>query len=596
MVDGCHNRAVPESPIQRASIPPLPIALVSVGAAMATVAIAQGLGPRTTSAGVSGGMLALTLAAGLALVLAGIVSELGRRSRRVGDLALLAGLLWFAPVFVGWQGAPVAVRSGAALAAAFLAPVLVHLVLAAPGGRLQPTAARVLVAALYGGTAIVAIGLALVRDPFFDPRCWANCGPDANPFLILSLPRLARSLDVAGSWLLAASAVAFVFLCVRRVGVDIERARWVSSLVPLAGIMLGSALVGRHLVSLTVSVASPSVDELLAIFAIEAVAVIALSLAIIVGVLATRLRRRALGQIMTSLGDAPPAGSLRAALASALGDPALQIVYPVAEGYVDANGEPIAEPVSGPHRAVTALVRAGRRIALVSHGSTVAELEQEIGAAIRLGIENERMRAEVLGRLAELRASRTRIVESGDAERRRLERDLHDGAQQNLLALSYELRRARAAAQADGDMATSHILADAIDEATAALAELRELAHGIYPAILEDAGLASALESLADEAAIAVEVRVDIGRCDGTSENAVYVLVAEALDDAASRGAGRASVIAEQADGQLVITFSDDGPPRRSPLVQVADRIGAVGGNLRLGPTELRAELPCASS
>ena len=595
---GCrlHNGAVRRIQFQRASLLRVVLGLVAVGAAVASLAIAQGTGRFTTYAGVSGGTLALTIGAGLALVVGGIVSLVGQHSRRVGDLALVAGLLWFAPVFVGWQDAPAAIRSGAELAAAFLMPVLVHLVLAWPGGPIRPATERVLVGTLYLGTAIAAIGLALVRDPLFDLRCWANCGPDANPFLVRSVPSLARTLDAAGDWLLAASAVVFVLLCLRRLGVETGRARWGSVPVALAGIVLGLTVIGGYVLSLRVPVERPTVGESLAVFAIEGLAVIALGAAIVVGVLAARVKRRTLARLVTGLEEAPPPGSLQAALASALGDPDLRIVYPVDAGFVDANGQPVPEPALSSGRAVTRLVREGRRIAVVSHASTLAELEREIGAAVRLGIENERLRAEVLAQMAELRASRARIVEAGDDERQRLERDLHDGAQQRLLALSYDIRRARAAAEADGDTATSPILAAAIAEATAALAELRELAHGIYPAILEAAGLGSALENLADEAALKVDLRADVERCDGRVENAAYGLVAEALVDAAARGAGRATVTAERNAGRLVLTVADDGLPRTSSLLKVEDRIGAVGGQMWLNSTKLRAELPCASS
>src|SRR5205814_4787205 len=133
-----------------------------------------------------------------------------------------------------------------------------------------------------------------------------------------------------------------------------------------------------------------------------------------------------------------------------------------------------------------------QEVAIVNHTASVAELEPELRAAIRLALENERLQAEVLAQLRDLRASRTRIVETSDAERRRLEHDLHDGAQQRLLALSYDLRLARAAAEADGGREVATLLASAGDEAQAALGELRELAHGIYPAILAGAGLARA--------------------------------------------------------------------------------------------------------
>src|SRR5439155_3673120 len=149
-------------------------------------------------------------------------------------------------------------------------------------------------------------------------------------------------------------------------------------------------------------------------------------------------------------------------------------------------------PLAENGRAVMTIERSGHPIALVAHDATLVDgsrLDREIGPAATLAIENERLQAEVLAQLEDLRASRARIVETGDAERLRLERDLHDGAQQRLLALSYDLRLARAAAEADGDAELVTLLATAGDEAQTALGELRELAHGIYPAILAEAGL-----------------------------------------------------------------------------------------------------------
>jgi signal transduction histidine kinase len=260
---------------------------------------------------------------------------------------------------------------------------------------------------------------------------------------------------------------------------------------------------------------------------------------------------------------------------------------------VDANGRPVAEPVAGPGRAVTALVRDGRRIAVVSHTAALPDLERELGAAVRLALENERLQAEALAQLDQLRASRVRIVETGDTERRRLERDLHDGAQQRLLALSYDLRLARAQALADGDGHTESLLTQATDQAQMALGELRELAYGIYPAILVEAGLAPALATLADAALLPVEIRdADQGRYPAGVETAAYLLVVEALDDA-GRGASHAAVSAVQDDGRLVVTVEDDGTDRTAAMVQLADRIGALDGRLDIEPRRLRAELPC---
>ena len=239
--------------------------------------------------------------------------------------------------------------------------------------------------------------------------------------------------------------------------------------------------------------------------------------------------------------------------------------------------------------------RDGRRIAVVSHTAALPDLEREIGAAVRLALENERLQAEALAQLDQLQASRVRIVETGDAERRRLERDLHDGAQQRLLALSYDIRLARTNAQADGDRPTMSLLTEATGQAQAALGELRELAHGIYPAILAEAGLAAALATLADAAPLPVEIlaRAD-GRYPAAVETAAYLLVAEALDDAAGRGASHAAVSVVQDGGGLVVMVDDDGSDRTAAMVQLADRVGALDGRLAIEPTRLRAELPCA--
>lgn len=201
----------------------------------------------------------------------------------------------------------------------------------------------------------------------------------------------------------------------------------------------------------------------------------------------------------------------------------------------------------------------------------------------------------MLARLEELRGSRARIVETGDAERRRLERDLHDGAQQRLLALSYDIRLARANAANDDDPRTETLLAGALDDVQAALDELRVLARGIYPAILSEAGLMPALETLADESPLPVEIKggADL-RLSASVETAAYLVVAETLDEAAGRGAAYAVVGAMQENGRLVVTVEDDGPERTSSMVRVADRIGSVGGDLIVEPSSIRAEIPCA--
>ncbi len=197
--------------------------------------------------------------------------------------------------------------------------------------------------------------------------------------------------------------------------------------------------------------------------------------------------------------------------------------------------------------------------------------------------------------MEDLRGSRRRIIEMGDTERRRIERDLHDGAQQRLLAVSYDIRLARAAAEAEHDVQVVPLLVDAIDGAQAALDELRELAHGIYPAILEEAGLAPALASLADTAPIPFVINgMPDERFPTSAETAIYVLVADAIDDAADRKATRAAVNADHDGDQLTIVIEDDGVERISSMIQAADRVGSLGGTLEVASRVLRAEIPCA--
>jgi signal transduction histidine kinase len=246
---------------------------------------------------------------------------------------------------------------------------------------------------------------------------------------------------------------------------------------------------------------------------------------------------------------------------------------------------------------VARIARGDRTLALVLHDPVLVdepELERALGSAAKLSVENEALRAEALAQLHELSASRTRIVEAGDSARRLLERNLHDGAQQRLLALSYDLRLARAGAAGDDDEELVALLDAAGHETTTALDELRELAHGIYPAILTEAGLAAALATLADEAPLPVELgHVAPERQQPAVETTTYVTVAQAIEDGARRGATFVAARVYLEDAHLVIAVEDDGAPRSSRLLHLADRVGALAGTLDVGLTTLHAEIPC---
>jgi signal transduction histidine kinase len=580
--------------MQRGRLLRLAAGLAGIATALGSLAIAIGPGRNTTYAGYSALAATLMVGAGVGLILAGLVTSFFGSGGPTGDLAVLAGVVWFAPVWVGWQNGPPLVRSVAMLAALFALPLFVHLILAAPSGRLRGAAARALVLTVYLEAGLVALALGLVRDPFFDPNCWANCTD--NVFLLRSLPGLARGIESAHLWFTVLAAIALIIIIAWRLLTNSGPAR--RALLPFAlpAALLAGAVIAHAVVLQRTPVEDPSQPAFQSIFIVECAAVLLLAAGLVWSTVRTRLQRRAVAQITANLGQAPPPGSLQAALAQAVDDPELQIAYwlPDSQRYVDAEGQPVAEPAIRPGRTLTPLVREGRRMAVVSHTAAVPDLERAIGAAVRLALENERLQAETLAHLDQLRASRVRIVETGDARRRQLERDLHDGAQQRLLALSYDLRIARAQAQADDDALTGSLLTEATGEAQAALSELRALAHGIYPVILAEAGLAPAGTTLADTAALPVEL-LDLveDRYAPAVETVAYLLVAEGIDDAAHRDATHVTVDIVQNGEKLMVTVDDDGINRTSELVQLADRVGALDGRLMVEPTRLRAELPC---
>jgi len=327
--------------------------------------------------------------------------------------------------------------------------------------------------------------------------------------------------------------------------------------------------------------------------------------------LRARRTRSALASIVVDLGHSPPPGGLREALASTLGDPALEVAYPLADpgGYIDAHGVAV-NPAARDGRAVTPLARGGTTVALLIHRPGLLdnpELVQEVAAAARIALENERLQAIVRAQLEDLRASRARVVAAGDAERRRLERDLHDGAQQRLVSLSLALRLARIQLGPDEDPDLVSGMDQAGQEIGAAIDELRELAHGIYPAVLTDEGLAAAVEALGERAVIPVRVvAIPEGRFPRPVEAAAYFLVAEACGKiAAPAGASSVSVEVRQEAGRLLVEVTGEGAEKVGPGLEtrvtgLSDRVGALDGRLRIEQLPgrglaIHGEIPCGS-
>ena len=297
----------------------------------------------------------------------------------------------------------------------------------------------------------------------------------------------------------------------------------------------------------------------------------------------------------------------RDVLARALDDPGLELLFQLPEERVEVDIS--GRRVEGGDRvgsARTPVRRGSFPLATVVHAESLGErpdlLESVIGAA-GLAIEIARLRVEVRRQLAEVQDSRLRIVTAGDAERRRLERDLHDGAQQRLVSIGLTLRHLEAQLPAGSPQAQT--LDATVWELARAIDELRELARGVRPAGLDD-GLAPALRQLTARSRLRVNVRATEERFADRLETAAYFVASEALANAAKHAnASSVDVVAERQNGTLVVAIRDDGvggaePSDGSGLSGIADRVAALGGNVTIASppghgTLIVAELPCGS-
>ncbi len=316
------------------------------------------------------------------------------------------------------------------------------------------------------------------------------------------------------------------------------------------------------------------------------------------GTITRRLSRRALARTVEG-------GAVRDALAESLGDRTLAIAYwlPERGEFVDEHGHPLDLPEPGSGRSWTAVENGGNRVAAIVHDPELEarpELVQAAATGAVLALENERLKADLHARLQELRHSRRRIVQAGFEARRRLERDLHDGAQQQLVTLSIDLQLLRTKV----DEKARALVDEAAEKLALAVSELRELARGLHPAILTERGLFPSLEVLAARTPVPVELDVQVeGRLRSSVEAAAYFVCAEALTNVSRYAQARhARVTLARVDGMLRVEIVDDGvggadPRKGTGLGGLKDRLGAVDGDLAIespvgGGTHLVATIP----
>ena len=304
---------------------------------------------------------------------------------------------------------------------------------------------------------------------------------------------------------------------------------------------------------------------------------------------------------------AGPAVPVREALAERLGDRTLAIAYwlPERQLFVDERGHPVTLPEPGTSKAWTVVEHHGNRVAAIIHDAELQarpEFVEAAAAGAVLALDNERLKADLNARLEDLRASRRRIVEATVEARRRLERDLHDGAQQRLVSMSLDLQLLRGRM---ADELALELLDGAIATLGEAQTELRELARGIHPPMLSDRGLSPALEGLAQRSAVPVELDLRLAeRLPREVETASYFVAAEALTNVAKyAGATHARLSVSNAGGMLMLEVSDDGvggadPERGSGLRGLSDRVAAFDGELIVDSplgrgTRVTARIPC---
>jgi signal transduction histidine kinase len=546
---------------------------------------------------------AMVIVVAWSFLVAGVVAWSRRPDNRLGPLMAAAGLMFLLRQL---RYSHEALLFTIFFAVGELPNALVgHSVLAYPSGRVTDRYERLLLKVGYATVLLVPFATLLVHDAthplppvFFDPL------PRRSLISVVADAHLAELLQkglIVGFY--GVLSALFVLLIARRLVRASPRMRRI-----LAPLLLGAVAIAIRAVfqCIFTFVDRPFAADYL--FWWQVGAFVAVPLALLGGLLRARLARATVGDLVVELGHTEPAG-LREALARALDDPTIEVAFwlPERQEFVDAAGRMVELPRADAGRAVTHLDHGGEPLAALIHDPSLLDepkLVEAAGAAARLALENARLQAEQRAQLAEVQRSRARIVAAADEARRRIERDLHDGAQQRLVALAVQLRTQQMRLGAGADPEIDEILDAGVAELQAAVRDLRELAHGLHPTVLTEEGLAAALEALARRTPLTISLETDEGRFPAQVEAAAYFVACEALANVAKHAHATTVVVnAHRTNGTLVVEIADDGVGgarvhEGSGLRGLADRVEALGGTLRVESstahgTRIVGEIPC---
>ncbi|WP_230885058.1 sensor histidine kinase [Planomonospora sp. ID82291] len=531
-----------------------------------------------------GPLWTLGVVVGVSFLGTGITAWRLHPRNRVGPLMAAVGIAWLPQQFLIGTAAPppLVVWLGAC---GLWAGLACHLFLAYPTGRLDGLPSRILVGAAYAESVVLPGAAAAARADLPEP--------------LRSLPPLVDGIR----WqTVVVTGAAVVGLSVLRWREGSVAQRHAVTPVVAASLVATVAFVADHVAAGWGWGMQP-----LFVYTMFG-AFITVPLAYLGSLIRRRIDHGRVADLVVRLRSRKQPDGLENALAAVLHDPTLRVGYWTADQdrYVDTEGGPVDLPPKESGRVMTRVDRGGARLAVLLHDAALLEqplLVEAACAAASLALENERLTADLKARLRQLAASRARMLRWGEAERRRIERDLHDGVQQRLLSVAMTLGLAEATARPDRRDA---LIGEAKASVLAALDDLRAVSHGIHPPVLTERGLPGAVKELAAVAPVPVECVIDaVEPLPPAVESAAYYIVNEALANVTKHArANRAWVRLARSEDRLEVEIGDDGrggadPARGSGLRGLAHRAEANGGRLRLdsrkdGGTVLRVTMPCA--